>query len=178
VARRLDELAKVCRKDDMSDEKTYSRMRGIMLSLPQKARARCIRRTVAHSKVVCSAGNGVGGSREGDREGTSRSIRSRPLKQPLQQQQLQETWHPSTVTKNHPFIYAIASDNNSSNGEQTMDDAPDDTYSDDDMDDGDSEWVLDGEDNGMAANEFDDNYQPPEQDVDEEMGDDGVPTQD
>jgi len=59
-----------------------------------------------------------------------------------------------------------------------MDDAPDDTYSDDDMDDGDSEWVLDGEDNGMAANEFDDNYQPPEQDVDEEMGDDGVPTQD
>ena len=180
VARRLDELAEVCRKDDMSDEKTCSRIRGIMLSLqclkklerrvsdePSLIPKLSVRQLMALAEAKKEAGKEQQGQLDQDHS-----------EQPLQQQQLQETWHTSTATENHPFIDAIASDNNSGNGEQTMDDALDDTYSDDDMEDEDGEWVPDEEDNEMAANEFDDNYQPPEQDTDDEIGNDGVPTQD
>jgi len=183
VARRLDELAEVCRKVDMSDEKTCSRIRGIMSSLqrlkklehrvsdePSLIAKLSVRQQMALAEAKKEAEKEAGKEQQGQ-------LDQDHSEQPLQQQQFQETCHPSAVTEN-TVIHAIASDNNSGNDEQTMDDALDDTYSDDGMDDDDGEWVPDEEDNEMAANEFDDNYQPPEQDIDHEIGDDGVPTQD
>lgn len=132
IARRLDELAEVCRRNDLTDNKSNSRIQGIILGLQRLKR---LERTVSDEPSFIP----------------KLSVRQEAAK-----------------------AKAVEEGERMQQGQQD-DDAGSECMDDDDDDDGAS--LPDEEDNEAAANEFDDNYQSPEQDAEDAASNTEAPVQ-
>ncbi|KAF9346914.1 hypothetical protein BGX34_003525, partial [Mortierella sp. NVP85] len=173
ISSRLDELAEVCRRDDFSDDKTYCRIQGIMLSLQ---RLKGLERRVSDQPSL------IPKLSIRQKAAVAKALEEKEKKQDHEQQQLQQTqWNPPTATQKHLLFDSVTPDDNKGNVDETMDAGLDDDDTDSDFaDDDDGALLPDEEDYEMAVNEFDKHYEPQEpleQDIEDVISNNNTPIQ-
>ena len=171
ISRRLDELAEVYRRDDFTDDKTHCRIQGIMSSLQRLKR---LERGVSDEPSLIP-------KLSVRKQMALAEAKKEAEKEQQGQQQELLTRHPSTATENYSFFDNVAPDDNRGNVEQKMDagldDDDDNDTGSDYMDDDDGALVPDDEEYEVAVNEFDNNYEPLEQDVEDVISNNNAPIQ-
>jgi hypothetical protein len=178
VSERLDELASICRRGDLSNEKTHSRVQGIMYSLrrlktlePKEPEERSFIPKLPIRQAMALAKASEAERQQHDQQDQQLQEFEQDLYQHLRQ---------PAGTQNHLHdigSVAVASDDNDGGADRMLLDAElHDIESIDDADDDDREWAPD-EEYGDLADEFDSQYRPPEHEVGQVNKDSELPRQ-